>query len=142
MLGLEAERPTTAVVDDKWPKSLPDRWTATGITTASVSPGRGLQFVLSCYCNKYIYLSISGPKTAVAFFRNPNTIPFCLTTDQLLNVLFPWLLIHLPSTFFLDVLFFFFLLIAISNFRNFLLTGTLIRTVTYRRNYLAFLLFC
>jgi hypothetical protein len=56
----------------------------------------------------FIYLSLSGPTTAVAVFRNPNTIPFCLTTDLLLNVLFPWLLVHLPSTFFLDVLFFFF----------------------------------
>jgi hypothetical protein len=40
--------------------------------------------------SKYIfYLSISGPTTAVAVFRNPDTIPFCLTTDLLLNVLFP-----------------------------------------------------
>jgi hypothetical protein len=30
-----------------------------------------------------IYLSISGPTTAVAVFRNPKTIPFCLTTDLL-----------------------------------------------------------
>jgi len=29
--------------------------------------------------------------TAVAVFRNPNTIPFRLTTDLLLNVLFSWL---------------------------------------------------
>ena len=40
--------------------------------------------------------------TAVAVFRNPDTIPFCLTIDLLLNVLFSWLLVHLPSTFFLD----------------------------------------
>ena len=39
--------------------------------------------------------------TAVAVFRNPNTIPFYLTTDLVLNVLFSWLLVHLPSTFFL-----------------------------------------
>jgi hypothetical protein len=31
-----------------------------------------------------IYLS--GLVTAVAVFRNPNTIPFCLATDLLLNV--------------------------------------------------------
>jgi hypothetical protein len=43
-----------------------------------------------------IYLS--GPTTAVAVFRNPNTIPFCLTNDLLLTVLFSWLLVHLPST--------------------------------------------
>jgi len=49
-----------------------------------------------------IYLS--GLVTAVAVFRNPNAILFCLTTDLLLNVLFSWLLIHLPSTLFLDVL--------------------------------------
>jgi hypothetical protein len=55
---------------------------------------------------KSIYLS--GLVTAVAVFRNPNTIPFCLATDLLLNVSFSWLLVHLPSTFFLDVLFFFF----------------------------------
>jgi hypothetical protein len=53
-----------------------------------------------------IYLS--GLVTAVAVFRNPNTIPFCLTSDLLLNVLFSWLFVQLPSTFFLDVLFFFF----------------------------------
>jgi len=51
-----------------------------------------------------IYLS--GLVTAVAVFRNPNTISLCLTTDLLLNVLFSWLLVHLPSTFFLDILFF------------------------------------
>jgi hypothetical protein len=33
--------------------------------------------------NLSIYLS--GLVTAVAVFRNPNTIPFCLTTDLLLN---------------------------------------------------------
>ena len=51
----------------------------------------------------YIYIYIiylSGLLTAVAVFRNPNTIPFCLATDLLLNVLFSWLLVHLPSTFF------------------------------------------
>jgi hypothetical protein len=36
-----------------------------------------------------IYL-LSGLVTAVAVFRNPNTTPFCLTTDLLLNVLFSW----------------------------------------------------
>jgi hypothetical protein len=47
--------------------------------------------------NTSVYLS--GLVTAVAVFRNPNTIPFCLTTDLLLNVLFSWLLLHLPTTF-------------------------------------------
>ena len=51
-----------------------------------------------------ISIYLSGLVTAVAVFRNPNTIHFCLTTDLLLNVLFSWLLVHLPSTFFLDVL--------------------------------------
>jgi hypothetical protein len=55
---------------------------------------------------------LSDLVTAVAVFRNPITIPFCLTTDLLLNVLFSWLLVHLPSTFFLDVLFFFFPLVS------------------------------
>ena len=59
-----------------------------------------------------IYLS--GLVTAVAVFRNPNTIPFCLATDLLLNVLFSWLLVHLPLLFFLDVLFFFFPLVSSS----------------------------
>jgi hypothetical protein len=55
----------------------------------------------------YSILSIylSGLVTAVAVCRNPNTIPFCLTTDLLLNVLFSWLLVHLSSMFFLDILF-------------------------------------
>jgi len=51
------------------------------------------------FANHSIYLS--GLVTAVAFFRNPNTIPFYLTTDLLLNVLFSWLLVHLPYTFYL-----------------------------------------
>ena len=53
----------------------------------------------------YLSICLSGLVTAVTIFRNPNTIPFCLTSDLLLNVLFSWLLVHLPSTFFLDVLF-------------------------------------
>jgi hypothetical protein len=57
-----------------------------------------------------IYLS--GLVTAVAVFGNPDTIPFCLTTDLILNVFFSWLFVHLPSTFFLDVLFFFFPLVS------------------------------
>ena len=59
-----------------------------------------------------VSIYLSGLVTAVAVFRNPNNIPFCLTTDMLLNVLFSWLLVHLPSTFFLDVLFFFFPLVS------------------------------
>jgi hypothetical protein len=42
----------------------------------------------------------------------PKHHSFLLTTDLLLNVLFSWLLVHLPSTFFLDVLFFFFPLVT------------------------------
>jgi len=60
----------------------------------------------------FISIYLSGLVTAVVVFRNPNTIPFCLTTDLLLNVLFSWLLVHLPSTFYLDVLFFFFPLVS------------------------------
>jgi hypothetical protein len=45
-----------------------------------------------------ISIYLSGLVTAVAVFRNPNAIPFCLTTDLLLNVLLSWLLVHLPST--------------------------------------------
>jgi hypothetical protein len=44
-----------------------------------------------------VSIYLSGLVTAVAVFRNPNTIPFCLATDLLLNVLFSWLLVHLPS---------------------------------------------
>jgi len=60
----------------------------------------------------FVSICLSGLVTAVAVFRNPNIIPFCLTTDLLLNVLFSWLLVHLPSTFFLGVLFFFFALVS------------------------------
>jgi hypothetical protein len=35
-----------------------------------------------------IHVSIYLPFQSVAVFRNPNTIPFCLTTDLLLNALF------------------------------------------------------
>ena len=44
--------------------------------------------------------------TAVAVFQKPNAIPLCLSVDLLLNFLLSWLLVLLPSTFFLDVLFF------------------------------------
>jgi hypothetical protein len=57
--------------------------------------------------DQLLSIYLSGLVTAVVIFRNPNTIPFCLTTDLLLDVLFPWLLVRLPSTFFLDVHFFF-----------------------------------
>ena len=42
--------------------------------------------------------------TAVAVFRNPNAIPLCLSIGLRLNVLLSWLLVLLPSMFFLDVL--------------------------------------
>jgi hypothetical protein len=40
---------------------------------------------------KHFIIYLSGLVTAVAVFWNSNTIPFCLTTDLLLNVLFSWL---------------------------------------------------
>ena len=49
----------------------------------------------------------SGFITAVAVFRKPNAIPLCFSIDLVLNFLLSWLLVLLPSTFFLDVLFFF-----------------------------------
>jgi len=52
---------------------------------------------------QFIYLS--GFVTAVAVFRKPNAIPLCFCTDLVLNFLLSWLLVLLPSTFFLDVLF-------------------------------------
>jgi len=45
----------------------------------------GLGYIFGC---DVISIYLSGLVTAVAVFRNPNTIPFCLTTDLLLNVLF------------------------------------------------------
>jgi len=36
----------------------------------------------------YLSIYLSGLVTAVAVFRKPNTIPYCLATDLLLNVLF------------------------------------------------------
>jgi hypothetical protein len=70
--------------------------------------------------------------TAVAVFRNPNTIPFCLTTDLLLNILFSWLLVHLPSTFFFDILFFFFPLVSTYNlnFSEFKLMYRILKTIS------------
>jgi len=41
----------------------------------------------------------------VAVFRKPNAIPLCFSMDLVLNFLLSWLLVLLPSTFFLDVLF-------------------------------------
>jgi hypothetical protein len=51
-----------------------------------------------CWIPIQLYIYLSGLVTAVAVFRNPNTIPFCLTTDLLLNILFSWLLVHLSPT--------------------------------------------
>jgi hypothetical protein len=38
-----------------------------------------------------LFIYLSGLMIAVAVFRNPNTIPFCLTTGLLPNVLFEML---------------------------------------------------
>ena len=53
--------------------------------------------VSGLYLSRLNSIYLSGHVTAVDVFRNPNTISFCLTTDLLLNVLFSWLLVHLPS---------------------------------------------
>jgi hypothetical protein len=62
------------------------------------------------YCYK-IYLS--GFITAVAVFRKPNTIPIFFSIDLVPNFLLSWLLVLLPSPFFLDVLFSFFPVVSI-----------------------------
>ena len=54
----------------------------------------GLQFI--------IYLS--GCLTSVAVFRKPNAIPLCFSIDLVLNFLLSWLFVHLPSTFFLQLI--------------------------------------
>ena len=64
------------------------------------------------WCHSFLYfffLSIypSGFITAVAVFRKPNAIPLCFSIDLFLNFLLSWLLVLLPSMFFLDVFFFF-----------------------------------
>jgi hypothetical protein len=43
---------------------------------------------------------------AVAVFWKPSAIPPCFCTDLVLNFLLSWLLVLLPSTFFLDIPFF------------------------------------
>ena len=53
--------------------------------------------------NEAYYIYPSGFMTAVAVFRKPNAIPHCFSIDLFLNFLFSWLLVLLPSTFFLDV---------------------------------------
>ena len=71
--------------------------------------------VLNIFVYLSIYLSIclSGFTTTVAVFRKPNTIPLCFSTDLFLNFLLSWLLVLLLSTFFLDVLFSFSLVVSI-----------------------------
>ena len=61
-----------------------------------------LYLSISIYVSISIYLS--GFLTAVAVFRKPNAIPLCFSIDPVPNFL-SWLLVLLPSTFFLDVLF-------------------------------------
>ena len=54
----------------------------------------------------HFYLSICPVfLTAVTVFRKPNTIPLCFSIALVLNFFLSWLLLLLPSTFFLDVLF-------------------------------------
>ena len=60
---------------------------------------------LSIYLSIYISIYLSGFLTAVAVFRKPNDIPLCFSIDLVLNFLLSWLLVLLPSTFSLDVLF-------------------------------------
>ena len=43
--------------------------------------------------------------TAVVVFRKPNAIPLCFSIDLVLNFLLSWLLVLLPSMFFLVVFF-------------------------------------
>ena len=47
--------------------------------------------------------------TAVAVFRKTNAVPLCFSKDLVLNFLSSWLLVLLPSTFYLGFLFFIFL---------------------------------
>ena len=58
-----------------------------------------IEYIISIYPSGFI--------AAVAVFRKPNAIPLCFSIDLFLNFLLSWLLELLPSTFFLDVLFFF-----------------------------------
>ena len=79
-------------------------------TEDTSKPARIHAFLLSLYqtvFNAQIIISIypSGFITAVAVFRKPNAIPLCFSIDLFLNSLLSWLLLLLPSTFFLDVLF-------------------------------------
>jgi hypothetical protein len=43
--------------------------------------------------------------TAVVVFRKPNAVPLCFSIDLVLNFLSSWLLVLLPSTFYLGILF-------------------------------------
>ena len=53
-----------------------------------------------------VYLSVCLDfLTAVTVFRKPNAIPLFFSIDLVLNLLLSWLLVLLPSAFFLDVLF-------------------------------------
>ena len=69
----------------------------------------GLSVSWLCLHISFFYLSIhpSGFLTAVTVFRKPNAILLCFSIHLFLNFLLSWLLVLLPSTFFLDVLFFF-----------------------------------
>ena len=53
----------------------------------------------------FFIIYLSSFLKAVAVFRKPNAIPLCFSIDLVLNFLLSWLLVLLPSTFFLDVLF-------------------------------------
>ena len=62
--------------------------------------------MVRCCCRSIILSIYPVFLTAVAVFRKPNAIPPCFFIDLILNFLLSWLLVLLPSTFFLDVLFF------------------------------------
>jgi hypothetical protein len=61
-----------------------------------------------------VSVCLSGFITALAVFRKPNAISPCFSIDLVLNFLLSCLLVLLQSTFFLDVLFFFSLVVNVT----------------------------
>jgi len=65
--------------------------------------------ILHIYVKNVVFIVLqfylSRVLTTVAPFQKPNTIPLCFSIDLVLNFLLSWLLVLLPSTFSLGVLF-------------------------------------
>jgi hypothetical protein len=99
------------------------KWTRTAVNIAAVADlvnnhrrifmFTNQSFVWECHLDRYQSNLSKRFYNSCRRFRILNIIPPCFSIDLVLNFLLSWLLVLLPSAFFLDVLFFFSPLVSI-----------------------------